>query len=78
MTIMTHNGGGVDDDEDFDGDQGDDDDSSMVEVAGVADVVETDGDQRNHCNLPSRTQVNSPHDDDDYDDGNDYHRIFRL
>ena len=53
MTIMTHNGGGVDDDEDFNGDQGDDDDSSMVEVAGVADVVETDGDQRNHCNLPS-------------------------
>ena len=26
---------------------------SMVELAEVADVVETDGDQRNHCNLPS-------------------------
>ena len=31
--------------------------------------METDGDQRNHCNLPFPSQVNSPHDDDDDDDG---------
>ena len=42
----------------------------------MADVVETDGDQRNHCNLPFPSQVNSSQDDDydvdDYTDDDDF------
>ena len=51
--------------------------------AEVADVVETDGDQRNYCNLPFPSQVNSPYHDDyegeeEEDDDCDNYYCFRF